>query len=101
MTRVYNRKERAVPYQDTHGKGILRDDPKLANIQPGKRFKITTKIPGSNYVNMEATDHLYFCDYINSHGVYFFETWDTDRKLALTWMDLLEMIASGDIKEVK
>ena len=32
MTRVYNRKDQAVPYQDTHGKGLLRDDPKLANI---------------------------------------------------------------------
>lgn len=100
MTGIYNRKERAVPYQDTHGKGILRSDPRLANIQPGKRFKIKTKIPGSNYVNMEDVNHLYFLYYINPHGVYFFETWDRDRKLALTWVELIDLIKEGRIKEV-
>lgn len=100
MTRVYNRKERAVPYQDTHGKGILRDDPRLAKFELGKRFKIRTRIHGSNYVNMEDTNYLYYLYYINPHGVYYFESWSTDRNVALTWVELLEMIENGNIKEV-
>lgn len=93
-------KERAVPYLDTHGKGLQRDDPRLVNIEPGKRYMIDVRISGSCYVDMQNTKKLYFCESINSHGVYYFKTWDTDRELALTWIEILEKLENGTFKEV-
>lgn len=87
---------------DAEGKGIHRDDPKLTGIQVGNRYKIKVKDYRVDQPKEEdMVSRLFYCCQINEHGVYYFDSWDTDRKLALTWVEILEMINDGRFKEVK